>query len=163
VTTNTTCCTIDDLKFTAPSPLVFTIAQNQVLNTATESFSSLRISTISTAKATSTSVASSATSAQGAASASALPAGTSSSSFNSKIGIYVGVPLGIVLLIALAAIGWLFMRKRRNARSNNVTHGKPSYEAEMKYPQYAEADVGTRPSELPGGREVFVELPDNKE
>lgn len=143
--TNTTCCSISDLQFTAPSPSVYTFAQDLATRTAIPADSNLATQT-SNMQSTDTA---SPTNSQQAAQTTGNSSTTSGS--NSRIGIYVGVPVGVVAFIALLAIGWLVLRKRRR------THKGPSPEAKQySYSAHVDAE---RPSEMPNEGIAPPELP----
>lgn len=180
--TNTTCCSISDLTFAAPSPIIFTVAMDEAKTTAVQIVSSLGVATVSTQSAATTNTAGmsgattgtsgngGAVSATGGSSASSATAAPSSSGSHSMIGVYVGVPLGVVLFIALGVIGWLVLRKRKSQGSDAVQPGYasqdvPIYEAaEPKYSQYGQQYVAPPPSELPhqGVPYSYSELGDNR-
>jgi hypothetical protein len=116
---NTTCCNKQDLTFSAVDPVVYTIAQVNIISTALASIQGVATS-VAVAAAPSTllsySIAVTAFAQPSTIQNIPLASSTSASSSDNKFGIYVGVPLGIALAIALAVVGWLLMKvKRKNA------------------------------------------------
>ena len=141
---NTTCCSISNLEFDATSPTVYTQA---ALNF---------VSTISGASPTktaslSTHSTSSAPTETSSVSTSPSPSSTSSSSSgSSKTGIYVGVPLGIILALALGIIAWLVWRKRRRtSQPQELANNTQRVEKQQWFMQ---------PSELPNNQPAAIEL-----
>lgn len=112
---NTTCCGIDDLKFEAADPIVYATATNPIkLSTASTSTSSTStlLSTISlplSATTTQTDQSSVTTTSDIAQSSSA----SGGMSTGAKVGLGVGIPVGVIGLAAIGAFFWL--RRRRGA------------------------------------------------
>ncbi|KAJ4986950.1 hypothetical protein SVAN01_07491 [Stagonosporopsis vannaccii] len=118
---NTTCCTIDDLTFEAADPIVYATATNPI-KLSTQSASTSATST----SLSSVSLPTTATQAEH----SSLPTtdGNPEQSSNSdstglstgaKVGLGVGIPLGVIGLAAIAAFFWL--RRRRTAKPSSST------------------------------------------
>ncbi|KAF2124077.1 hypothetical protein P153DRAFT_361690 [Dothidotthia symphoricarpi CBS 119687] len=162
---NTTCCTITDLEFTAPDPVVYTTANLAVaISTIAGSASSssatrVSIGTLSSsALSTGASTSQPSSSSQNSQASQTAAAGSGSSS---KTGIYVGVPLGIALLAAIGVIAWFLRKRKARAAAVNSRTIPELYEDETKRPHYAEADVGPVRSELPHGQPI-AELPSSR-
>ncbi|KAF3031504.1 hypothetical protein E8E12_001251 [Didymella heteroderae] len=175
--TNLTCCTIDDLTFKAPDPVVYATASfsNRVSTQSTSTYStSTYLSTISQdLTATRADITSSPTGDDAWLGGNAQQQSTTSGlSTGAKIGIGVGIPLGVIGLAAIAALFWL--RRRRQARasknsselyvptSSNKGNAPPYHETAMNHqgaavyrqeapsPQLAaELPAAVEPTELP--------------
>lgn len=76
------------------------------------------------------------------------------------MGIYVGVPLGILLAIALAVIAWLAIQNRKLKKANSGPHEMPGVSAPY-YTDKPVAEMRAQPGELMD-REVAAEMPDNR-
>lgn len=170
--TNTTCCSISDLTFAAPSPIVEIIAQDANMLVSRLTVGTMGTSTtvrgvVSTGVAAqSTMVGGTAASTTGAGGSGSPTAGSSSgnagSSSDSKMGIYVGVPLGILLAIALGVIAWLVWKRKQDAKTRNVVYEAPAYGNDAKYPSHPEIYAVRTPLEMSGEREVYSELPNSR-
>jgi hypothetical protein len=162
---NTTCCSKKDLTFSAADPIVYTIAQVNIVSTAFASIQGIATSVaVAPSAFPSSSIAVTAfaqpSTTQTTSSASPTPAPSS----NNKIGIYVGVPLGIALAIALAVIGWLLMKLRRKNAAQYAYAGQGGLPENGamgdKQPQgyvYSH-EVETPVAEVPNGDYLRAEL-----
>jgi hypothetical protein len=166
---NTTCCSRPDLVFSAPDPVIYTVAQVDIVATATQSDVRIAATRMASAVITGgvTQAAQSSTSLGFATSASSAPAQAESSSSNNKIGVYVGVPLGILLAIALGVIACLVLRNRnlKKRETGHPYHNEVNAVVNNKQMGYTHSHVnelGTRPEELPNGDYLRAELGSGK-
>jgi hypothetical protein len=167
---NTTCCSTTNLVFTAADPLIYTVAEVNIVATATQSPRIAgtptpalidSISGIAGTNVQSTQISSPSSSPSSPSSIS------STSPSNDKIGVYVGVPLGIALAIAITLIAWLVVHNRK-LRMKRETGDAYSNEllADPKQIEYAHSHVtelGTGPEELSTGDYLRAELGANDE
>ncbi|KAF2122043.1 hypothetical protein BDV96DRAFT_136726 [Lophiotrema nucula] len=144
---NTTCCTIDELKFEADDPSEFAIARLTV-PTATSQLSSSQATTVSQFNS---STSSSTPSLQN------TPGSPSNSSTSLKVGL--GVSFGILALAAIGIVVWLL---RRRSSREVVTDDTVEVEHMEKYRHEAPATSvfqasGTPVAEL-AGQELPIEM-----
>lgn len=174
---NTTCCTIDDLKFEADDPIVYATATNPIkLSTQSASISttSTSLSSISMPTTATQADQSSLPTAGGNLQQSSDPEGLST---GAKIGLGVGIPLGVIGLAAIVAFFW--MRRRRAAKASsdappavsasNVNHNgdmSPYHQTAMKQQEATiyrhEAPSPQVAHELPASAAAPFELPQTK-
>lgn len=173
-TINTTCCNNTDLTFTAADPVVYTTANINFVSTMRASATPVSLQTQSSARTSGSSV--SFNSQATATSASNSGTTSSNSSGPKKVAIGVGVPLGILLAIALGVIAWLVLKNKKLKQAatthelpTNPAYVQPHYqhpqqEKPMEYPvqhppqPYAQLANNYRPNELPP-HEVAHEVP----
>jgi hypothetical protein len=152
---NTTCCTIDDLKFEAERPIIYATAtppiQLSILSTSTTStstfFSTIPLVTSATGEIDPSSLPTGDT----GDSPSGTPSGDNAQdqdssaglSTGAKIGLGVGIPVGVIGL-AVIAIFFFLQRRRRTAASSDAAkdsgpHLLPSNEnTKQSAPPYQE-------------------------
>ncbi|KAH7076676.1 hypothetical protein BKA63DRAFT_602435 [Paraphoma chrysanthemicola] len=107
--TNTTCCNISDLVFTAPEPAVYTTAAYSGLAFTVKTLTTVSLPTVSfISNATGTPAPS--------ASGTGLAAAPSSSTPSLAIGLGTGLGGGAVIALGL---GWFFLRRRRKTMSES--------------------------------------------
>lgn len=166
---NTTCCAIDDLTFTAEDPIAYATATAPVklsIQSLSTQPTSTHLSTISQAT-TATEI-----------DISALPTAESNVplinntsqdkssgglSKGAKIGLGVGIPLGVIALAAIGAILWR-QRRRRPAHATDASElFVPNKKDKQALPPYQETTMSQQGAavyrhEAPSPR-VVVELP----
>jgi hypothetical protein len=81
--------------------------------------------------------------------------------------VYVGVPLGILLAIALGVIAWLVLQNRnlKKRKTGHPYHNEVNAVVDNKQMGYTHSHVnelGTRPEELPNGDYLRAELESGK-
>lgn len=116
---NTTCCTIDDLKFNADDPIVYATATNPIrlsTQSASTSPTSTLLSTVSLPASVTHADQSSTPATSDSTSESSNSTGLST---GAKVGLGVGIPVGIIGIAAIGAIFWL--RRRRQATSGKAS------------------------------------------
>ncbi|KAH4227188.1 hypothetical protein HBH98_187680 [Parastagonospora nodorum] len=170
---NTTCCNQPDLTFNAPDPVVYTIAQMNIVSTAM--VSAQGIATTASGSIPTSAVPSSSSALTAFADPSSSPSSStipfapsaspaSSSSSDNNIGVKVGVPLGIALAIALAVIAWLVLKLRRKNASHYAYRGhgglpETGMAANGQYPTQVKAyEVESPAAEAPNGDYMRAEL-----
>lgn len=177
---NTTCCNKADLTFSAADPVVYTIANiGDVVSTAiTQGGATTSSAKTSAFASSSIAVTAFAQPSQSVSFASSSPAASSlagggGDTSNSRMGVYVGVPLGILLAIALGVIAWLlFKLKKKNAaqgtyagqgglpEAGGIGVGAPVQDKPGRMPprDVHASEVETMPAEVPSGDYLRAEL-----
>lgn len=138
-----TCCTIDDLTFKAPDPVVYAIASfiNRVSTQSTStSPTSTYLSTISPdLTATQADITSSPTGdSESSGGGTQQDASSQSLSTGAKVGLGVGIPLGILGLAAIGASFWLRRRRETSANKDSSALYIPTSEHKGDVPPYQE-------------------------
>lgn len=118
---NTTCCTIEDLTFEAADPIVYATATNPIklsTQSASTSATSTSLSSVSMPTTATGADQSSLPTADGdlQQSSNSESAGLST---GAKVGLGVGIPLGVIGLAAIGAFFWV--RRRRTAKASSST------------------------------------------
>ncbi|KAH8722961.1 hypothetical protein GQ44DRAFT_711128 [Phaeosphaeriaceae sp. PMI808] len=152
-TLNTTCCTKPGLTFSATGPLVYTVAEVNMVSTV--------VSSIQKTTSTPVSQSSIATTSQPSQAPSATPSPNTSSSTDQNMGVKIGVPLGIALAIAIGVIALLALRSRKSKQPHEKVHSQPIAYAHYSGREHVPAsELSTRPEEMPAGRDFPAELED---
>jgi hypothetical protein len=148
---NTTCCSRTDLSFTASDPLVFTIAAVNMVATMSVPRPSATLTGALSSFIAATASPTPTHSSQNA------PASSSPPATNSKIDLYVALPLGILLAIALGIIFWLVKRNRKPTQepADDAVRMTDIYAQEKELPRY---ELESRPTELSDNKIMAPEL-----
>lgn len=139
---NTTCCAINDLTFTAEDPIVYATAtvpiKLSIQSTSTEPTSTL-FSTISQER-TASEITSLPTSDGDASAGDAGQQGTGESglSTGAKVGLGVGIPVGVLGLAVLGAFFWMRRRKRSSKTKGVAEMYVPNTVDKGSVPPYQE-------------------------
>jgi hypothetical protein len=159
---NTTCCGRPELVFEAKDPVVWTVADIQIVSTMSRA--DVRVAATATTSTVRNSMVGSAATQVAATSGSAVTESLVQER-DSRIGVYVGVPLGLVLAIVLAVVAWLIVQNRKlrkTAMGGPYATDEPAGTGQMRYAQSRVYELGTRPEELPDGDYLRAELESEK-
>ncbi|KAJ8117419.1 hypothetical protein OPT61_g1371 [Boeremia exigua] len=135
---NTTCCTVDDLVTRAADPVVYATATIPIkvsIQSTSTSQTSVSLSTMSLPSTVTT------------ADQSSLPTTDSPTQQNSdsaglatgaKIGLGVGIPVGVIGIAAIGALFWLRRKRSAGAKMNTPELFTPSANDKAAVPPYQE-------------------------